>query len=115
MIKRNGEMARDVRERMRGGMGKVEILHVFKQEELRGKTRLFARLRLGKGCSIGHHVHENEEEVFYILSGCATVNDDGVISRVGPGDAVLTGGGAGHSIENTEEEPVELLAVILTY
>jgi mannose-6-phosphate isomerase-like protein (cupin superfamily) len=36
-------------------------------------------------------------------------------STVGPGDAVLTGGGGGHSIENVGEEPLELLATILVY
>jgi mannose-6-phosphate isomerase-like protein (cupin superfamily) len=115
MIRRKTEMTREVRERMREGTGEVEILHLFKKGELRGKTRLFARLILAKGCSIGHHVHEGEEEVFYILRGRAIVKEDGAVSEVGPGDAVLTGGGSGHSIENGGDEPVEILAVILTY
>jgi mannose-6-phosphate isomerase-like protein (cupin superfamily) len=115
MVKRSSEMEREVRERMRDGAGETEIIHVFKKEQLRGKTRLFARLRLRKGCSIGYHVHEGEEEIFYILCGRAIVTEDGARAEVGPGDAVLTGGGGGHAIENREEEPVELLAVILTY
>ncbi len=113
MIKRSGEMEKEVRERMREGTGTVQILHVFKKEELHGKARLFARLRLARGCSIGYHTHESEEEIFYILRGSALVTENGESSRVGAGDAVLTGGGAGHSIENREEEPLELLAVIL--
>jgi mannose-6-phosphate isomerase-like protein (cupin superfamily) len=115
MIKRSGAMETEVRERMRGGSGPVEILHVWKSAELRGKTRLFARLRLPRGSSIGYHAHEQEEEVFYILSGTGVVNDDGTEQLVGPGDAVLTGGGAGHSLENRAEVPLELMAVILTW
>jgi mannose-6-phosphate isomerase-like protein (cupin superfamily) len=106
-------MAKEVRERMRDGTGSVEVLHVFRTEELAGKARLLARLCLRQGSSIGYHRHEKEEEIFYILRGSGVVNDNGRTVRVGPGDAVLTGGGAGHSIENRDEEPLELMAVIL--
>ncbi len=115
MIRRVAEMEKDVRERMREGRGSVEILHVFRSSELKGKTRLFARLRLAVGSSIGYHVHEGEEEIFYILTGSALVTEGGQVSRVGPGEAVLTGGGSGHSIENAGTGPLELLAVILLY
>lgn len=108
-------MQNEVRERMREGNGPVEILHVFRKEELKGKARLFARLRLPRGSSIGYHEHDGEEEVFFILSGTGLVTDQGVTTRVGPGDAVLTGGGAGHAIENQGDEPLELMAVILSY
>jgi mannose-6-phosphate isomerase-like protein (cupin superfamily) len=115
MTRTASEMAREVRERMRGGDGSVEILHVFRAEELRGTVRLVARLRLQAGCSIGWHVHEKEEEIFYILSGSGTVNDDGKTVSVGAGDAVLTGGGAGHAIANPGPAPLELMAVILPF
>ena len=115
MIKRQSDMEREVREKMRDGAGEVEILHIFRKEELKGKARLFARLRLRKGCSVGYHPHENEEEIFYILSGSGLVVENGTSTPVKPGDAVLTGGGASHSIENTGEEPLELLAAILPF
>jgi mannose-6-phosphate isomerase-like protein (cupin superfamily) len=108
-------MEREVRERMREGRGSVEILHVFRAGELKGHVRLFARLRLAPGCSIGYHVHDAEEEVFAILSGTGQVTEGGVVSPVGPGDAVLTGGGGGPSIECTGPQPLEFLAVILLY
>ena len=115
MIKRAAEMAREVRERMRDGVGSVEIVHVFRREELRGRVRLFARMRLAHGSSIGYHLHDGEEEIFYILSGKGQVTDGSTTSVVGPGDAVLTPSGSGHSIENLREEPLELLAAILLY
>jgi mannose-6-phosphate isomerase-like protein (cupin superfamily) len=115
MIKKNADMEREVRERMRGGNGSVEFVHIFRKEELTGKARLFARLRLPPGSSIGFHAHEGEEEIFYILSGVGEVTEAGAPAPVGPGDAVLTGGGAGHSIANTGAQPLELLAVILVY
>jgi mannose-6-phosphate isomerase-like protein (cupin superfamily) len=113
MVKPGSAMEREVRERMRGGTGSVEILHVFRQDELGGAARLFARLRLPPGSSIGYHVHDAEEEVFYILSGRGVVTEGGVAADVGPGDAVLTGGGAGHALAAAGSEPLELMAVIL--
>ena len=115
MIKRMGDMEKEARERMRGGSGSVEFLHIFRKEELKGKVRLLARLRLRTGCSIGYHAHEGEEEVFYILSGTGIVTEQGVTSTVGPGDAVLTRGGESHSIENQGTEPLEFIATILLY
>ena len=115
MIRKRHEMENEVRERMREGTGAVEILHIFRSKELKGHTRLFARLRLRAGSSIGFHRHEGEEEIFYILSGTGEVSEGGEPSTVGPGDAVLTGGGAGHAISNAGPDPLELLAVILVY
>lgn len=56
-----------------------------------------------------------KEEVYYILRGRAEVVDDGQVQELGPGEAVLTGNGRSHAIANVGDEPVELLAVILTY
>lgn len=115
MIRKSHEMEKEVRERMRDGTGTVEVLHVFRSRELKGHTRLFARLRLPSGSSIGFHRHEGEEEVFYILSGAGQVSEGGVLTAVAPGDAVLTGDGGGHSIANPGPEPLEFMAVILVY
>lgn len=115
MIKRAEEMMMDIRERMMGGKGSVQILHLFSRDELTGKCRLFARVTLEPGCSIGTHAHDREEEVYYILSGSATVNDNGNIRELCPGDAVITGNGACHSIENTGSQDLVLMAVILLF
>lgn len=115
MIRKAEEMVQEIKENMRGGKGHITLTHVFKQEELTGKARLCAKVVINPGCSIGLHDHVNEEEIYIILKGKAVVTDNGVQSEVGPGDSILTGGGASHSIENCGEEPVELLAVILLY
>jgi mannose-6-phosphate isomerase-like protein (cupin superfamily) len=115
MYRKSVDMTKEIRGRMKDGKGEVEIIHILTKEETKGKVRLFARIILKKECSIGFHVHEGEDEVFYILSGKGIVNDAGRDYNVNPGDVIVTGNGTGHSIANTEDEPLEVLAVILLY
>jgi mannose-6-phosphate isomerase-like protein (cupin superfamily) len=115
MFIKSTDMVTEVREKMRDGKGNAELLHIIKKEDTRGKVRLFAKVRLAKGCSIGMHAHEGEDEVFYILSGRGTAIDGGEEHEIGPGDAILTGNGASHSIENTGDADLEFMAVILLY
>lgn len=115
LIRKAEEMAIEFRENMRGGAGTVQIKHIFNADELKGRVRLLAEITLPVGGSIGFHQHDREEEVFYFLSGRGRVNDQNIIKEVGPGDAVVTGGGNGHSIENIGDQPLVLMAVILLY
>ena len=113
MIKRNGSFRRDLRKAMRGGDGEILIQHIWEPEtELRSNTRMFAKLTINPGCSIGSHVHDQEEEVFYILSGRAKLSDNGTPVVLNAGDSIRTGGGESHSIRNSGTEPVEVLAFI---
>ena len=112
MIRNEKEMKKDVKKNMRDGNGVVTITHLFNNDELKSDTRLCAKLTLPPGASIGFHNHIDEEEVFYILTGRGKVDDNGKIREVSVGDAILTGGGAGHSIECISEVPLEIMAVI---
>ncbi len=115
MIKKPCDMEKELKELMRGGKGSVEVTHIFKQEELKGKCRLCARLSINPGSSIGLHEHVGEEEIFYILSGSGIFTDNGVQKRVNAGEGLLTVGGEHHSIENDGEESLVLMAIILLY
>ncbi|NLO38489.1 MAG: cupin domain-containing protein [Ruminiclostridium sp.] len=115
MVKKIEQMKTEIREKMRGGNGSVEMLHILNQDEIKGKVRLFAKVTLNPGSSIGQHDHVGEEEVYYILRGTAQVNDNGTLKTVCAGDVILTGDGAFHSIENTGNEPLEFMAVIMLY
>lgn len=115
MFRKTDEMELELREKMRGGNGIVQIKHIFKSNELKGKARMLAEITLPVGGSIGFHQHDQEEEIFYLISGKGRVNDQGTVKELKAGDALLTGGGNGHSIENIGEQPLIFLAVILLY
>lgn len=98
---------------MRNGKGEVDILHLIEKQSLFGKARLFAKLSVKPGSSIGLHKHENEFEIFYVLSGKGLFNDNGNIIPVQAGDICFTAPGETHSIENTTQQDLELLATII--
>ena len=69
MIKRSGDMKTEEKVNMRGGDGSVLVTTALEKGEYKGAARLVATLTLEKGCSIGEHVHEKEEEIFYRPQG----------------------------------------------
>jgi len=115
VIKRAFQMENEIRENMRDGKGAIKITHILRQIQMTGKCRFFGRMTINPGCSIGLHVHDNEEEIYYILKGHGVVEDNGIKQEVDEGDVILTGGGASHSIENTTNEPLEVMGIILLF
>lgn len=115
MVKNQKDMKVEVREKMRGGNGQVQLMHIFNSDEFKGKCRMFSQITLEPGCSIGKHEHDQEEEIYYILSGNGIADDNGQLVEIGPGDAIKTGGGEFHSITNNGTEPMTFLAVVLLF
>lgn len=115
MIRRGEEMVTEIRERMRGGEGQVEITHLLSPGDYQGNMRLCARLTLLAGCSIGHHDHQHEEEIFYCLSGEGELSGEPgePMQILRAGDSAICRAGESHSIRNGSQEPLVLVAVIL--
>ena len=112
MIKHKNEMTVTHKEQMRGGNGITELMEIVPPVEL-DHSRLFSKITLPAGAGIGEHVHEQETEYYYILSGTGMVKEIDGEKLVVPGDAVITGNGASHSITNTGSEPLEFIAIII--
>ena len=114
MIRKAEDCKIEYREHMRDGDGTVKITNLIAgNEELNDKGRLFGKITLEPGCSIGYHVHENDAELFYILKGTAEYSDNGEIRTVSAGDVTICPTGTGHGIANKTQETVELVAVIV--
>ncbi len=113
MIKRQKDFRKEERCGMRGGNGTVKFERVWDRDtELKSKCRLFSKLILEPGVSIGWHIHENEEEIFLILQGKARVSDNGKEEILEAGDTIITQSGEGHSVACEGDETLVLLAVI---
>lgn len=113
MIKTPEDYKREYREHMRDGDGTVELVNFATPAELNDKGRLFAKIILQPGCSIGYHEHPSDSELFYILEGTAEYNDNGEMRTVKAGDVTLCPAGTGHGIANKTEQTVSLIALIV--
>lgn len=112
MVYKAADLALETRTEMRGGNGQVLMQHLEK-DNLPANGRLFAKLTLAPGCSIGEHQHVGESELFYFISGAGIALDDGVEIPVAAGDVMTTLDGHSHSIANTGTVDMEVVAVII--
>ena len=113
MIKKKSEIQGDVVTNLRGGIGDITRFVFLTEQEARGAGRLFAKMVIEPGNSIGAHKHEDEMEVFYILKGKALVLDDGAEVILEAGDCHICPDGHTHSIKNTGQDYLEFIAIIL--
>ena len=72
---------------------------------------VFRKRALHPGASIGYHRQE-EDEVYYVVSGTGALTLNGVQSVVGPGTAILTRTGSSHGLRQLGTED---LVVIVAY
>ena len=114
MIRKAEDCKVEYREHMREGNGTVRITNFIEgPSELNEKGRMFSRITLNPGCSIGYHVHEKDAELFYILQGTGVYSDNGVQRTVSAGDVTVCRTGEGHSIANETDGILEMIAVIV--
>ncbi len=113
MIRRVQDVAVAHVEKNRGGEGITEAHCLLKEDEFYGKGRMFNRVVLVPGASVGYHKHEGDFEAYYILSGTGTYNDNGTESIVNAGDVTICNEGESHSLKNTGTENLEFIALIL--
>ena len=114
MVRQGKDCGIEYREHMRDGEGTVQITNfITSPEEMCGKGRMFSKITLNPGCSIGDHVHEGDSELFYILKGTAEYHDGDEVCTVHAGDVTICQEGKKHGIANRSEEVVELVAVIV--
>ena len=113
MIKKRAEIQGKTSTNLRGGIGDVTMFNFVTEQEARGSGRLFAKIEIEPGNSIGVHKHEGEMEAYYILKGKGLVSDDGVDVILEPGDCHICPDGHTHSLKSVGKDTLELIAVIL--
>lgn len=100
-------------ENLGGGKGIAYVHHIISKEEMLGHGRLYARVVLPPGSSVGWHQHVRDTEPYYILKGEADfIDHDKTVTKVGPGDCCIIQVGQFHSLENNSDSDVEFMALI---
>ena len=70
-------------------------------------------MRLQPGTYNGMHTHEVDSEIFYVLSGTATItHSDGTQDTLSAGDGSYCPMGTGHSVINTGTTELVLFSVV---
>ncbi len=113
MYRRKQDMETSARENARGGEGTIYFTEILKAEELAGQGRLFSRITLPVGTSMGMHTHEGEYEIYFILSGSALVSDGEQDVLLSEGEVSVCNDGEQHALSNAGAVPLELLATIV--
>lgn len=114
MVRREEFLQSETKEGPFNGKGEITVRSLLDGDgEMYHKGRVFAHTTVYPGSAIGYHVHNNESETYYILSGEGRFNDNGTFVNVGAGDVTFTGDGEGHGLEVVGDKPIELIALIL--
>lgn len=113
MIHHNHDILSESRPNLRGGEGNPLFRHIFTAEDLGGRADMLSVITLQPGERIGEHVHSGNGEVYLILSGAATVTEDGVDYELQPGEAEFCADGHSHAIRNHTQAEMSFLALIM--
>ncbi|MDG2523976.1 cupin domain-containing protein [Stenotrophomonas sp. HITSZ_GD] len=89
-----------------GGAGPTTAYSFF--ADAPGMSFVLRKRVLHPGAGIGLHQH-HKDEVYYVMRGRGLYALDGKQYEVGPGDALLTRAGSTHAIQQTGDEPLELM------
>jgi mannose-6-phosphate isomerase-like protein (cupin superfamily) len=87
-----------------GGTGIARWKQLAYGAHLQGDWNTVEHVTLLPGAGVGEHVHLRTEEIYYILSGAATMQVNGRTHEVRAGDLITTPIGGRHAIKNTGEE-----------
>ena len=115
MIRKHDEMTVESRENMRGGKGVVDFRHFFTADEFTADVRLCTTMTVPPGASVGSHRHATEDEIYIVTAGSGILDDGTGRTRIEAGDAILTGNGESHAVENDGDEDLVVIAVIACY
>ena len=96
-----------------GGRGRAKVSHIVSEQEMMGHGRMYAKVTLPPGASVGWHQHVRDTEPYYILKGHGDfIDNDHRVYHVGAGDVCVIEVGQYHSMENNSDEDLEFMALI---
>lgn len=109
MIKNINDFVKSEVKNMRGGTGNI---YLQKVSPILDNMKMYAKIIIPKGSSIGVHTHEEDEEMIYVLKNKGIIIIDGKESKLEEGMISICRKGRNHSIKNIYDEDLELLAVV---
>ncbi|GGA66772.1 hypothetical protein GCM10011369_05440 [Neiella marina] len=93
------------------GEGQCQQQVIFRAEDFAGSWDFVIRLVMPPQSSIGEHRHDDNKELYLILSGQGCVVVNGEQRDVFAGDVVVNPPFGSHGLVNDSDEPLELLVL----
>lgn len=82
-------------------------------DQLGPSIKTYAKIIVPPGTRMGYHQHNGDFEIYYVVKGQGIYNDNGVEVPAKPGDVFRCADGEFHAIQNTGEEDLEFIALIV--
>ena len=96
------------------GVGEIKIERIIDEAEYGDKCALYAKVTISAGAALKYHEHHGNGESYFILSGEAVYDDNGVKRTVKAGDVTWTPDGSGHGLSNENgAEDLVFIALII--
>ncbi|MDR1545802.1 MAG: cupin domain-containing protein [Deltaproteobacteria bacterium] len=116
MIFKDKDAVKATIDKAKGGVGQIFSNTFLNDANRPERTRagMVAVNTLPPGASLGFHVHETNEEIYYFIQGQGLYTDaDRRQYPIAAGDLTLTRQGEGHALDNAGAEPLVFAAVII--
>jgi len=92
---------------MVGGKGGYQLYWFFQGET--DPSISFINILFQPGAYAGYHRHERHDTILYVLSGVAEHYQEGDLTTLNPGDAVLVRSGNAHAVKNIGDEDLRII------
>ena len=106
---------REIQKKCHDGEGQILFREVFKKEDFESNLQHLHETIIDPHSTIGYHLHEGNEEIYYIIQGEGIMKIDGEEKRVFAGDAIITHSGSYHGLINDTDNELKILVFECDY
>ena len=113
MVIKADKAVKIISEKPRGGKGIIINNRYLDSFEIDNNLQGFYVNELEPAGEIGNHMHEGEEEIYYILEGNGIILDNGEKIPIEKGDVIYTKSGESHGMINNGDKTLKFIGFIV--
>lgn len=111
LIKNYMRATKELQQSSHGGEGPVALYEIWGGSEFASNVDFVDRVVVPPGSTIGTHRHGENEEMYVVLSGRATMTIEGEPVTVGAGDMILNPAFGEHGLVNDSDADIDILVI----
>lgn len=114
MLRRQQDMELKELVACHGGMGKISSRDVLVDQDSELGVRFMHDDLIEPGATVGEHIHDDGEEIYFVVEGKGTIILDGREYPIEAGDVSLVRRGHSHGLKNSPYASMRLIVIGLT-